>query len=118
MNIPAGPPSPADDPHIEDRIDLTEYLAPHPDRSFLIRVEGESMIDLGIFPNDLLVVEREVEAKNGDVVVALISGEFTVKQFRRSRGSLCLVPANNNCPAFREQDFSIWGVVRFALHKL
>ena len=118
MKIPTGPLAPAEDSYIEDRIDLSMYLAPNHDRTFLIRVDGESLIGLGVFPNDLLVVERGAEAKNGDVVVAMVAGQFTVKQFRCREGNLSLVPTNKTLPEFREQDFSIWGVVRFALHKL
>jgi len=116
MKIPAGPPALAED-YIEDRIDLSDYLAPHPDTSFLIRVEGESMVDAGIHPGDLLVVERGPEAKNGDIVIAQVGEQFTVKQFRRHRGNLWLVPANKDClPTL--QDFSVWGVVRYSIHKL
>lgn len=116
MAISAGPPTPAED-YIEDRIDLAEYLTPHPETSFLIRVEGESMLDAGIRPGDLLVVERSPEARNGDIVIALVAGQFTVKQFKSFRGSLSLVPANKLCPDPPHQEFAIWGVVRFVVHK-
>jgi DNA polymerase V len=117
MSVPAGPPSPAED-YVEDRLDLAEYLTPHPETSFLIRVEGESMIDAGINHGDLLVVERGKEARNGDVVIALIADQFTVKRFRRYRGNLWLVPANKDYPQPKLQDFTVWGIVRYAIHKL
>lgn len=117
MKIPAGPPTPAED-YIEDRIDLSAYLTPRPDTSFLIRVEGESMVEAGIHPGDLLVVERGVDAKNGDVVIAQVGEQFTVKRFRRYRGNLWLIPANKDFPAPKLEDFSVWGVVRYAIHKL
>lgn len=117
MKVSAGPPSPAED-YIEDRIDLSEYLTPHPDDSFLIRVEGESMLDAGIHPGDLLVVERSLEANNGDVVVAMIRGQFTVKRFHREYDHLWLLPANKQYPKPRQQDFSIWGVVKYVIHRL
>jgi DNA polymerase V len=116
MKIAAGPPSPNED-SIEDRIDLTEYLIPRPEKSFLIRVEGESMIDAGVFPDDLLVVERADEAQNGDVVVALIGGRFTVKRFQRHGDRLRLVSANKERPESRHEDFSVWGIVRYCIHK-
>lgn len=117
MKIPAGAPAPPED-YIEDRIDLSAYLTPHPDTSFLIRVEGESMIEAGIHPGDLLVVERGTEAKSGDVVIAQIGDQFTVKRFRRYRGNLWLVPANKDFPAPKLEDFSVWGVVRYSIHSL
>lgn len=116
MKVPAGPSASAED-YIEDRIDLSEYLAPRPERSFLIRVEGNSMVDAGIYPGDLLIVERESEASNGDVVIALIGGQFTVKLFRRHKGSLSLVQANKSLPDQPQQAFSVWGVVRYSIHK-
>jgi DNA polymerase V len=117
MKIPAGPPATAED-YIEDRIDLTEYLTPHPETSFLVKVDGESMIEAGINHGDLLVVERDVEAKNGDVVVALIAGQFTVKRFRRYGGNLWLVPANKDYSEPKNEDFSVWGIVKYSIHKL
>jgi DNA polymerase V len=117
MTIAAGPPSPVED-HVEDHIDLALHLIPHPERSFLVRVKGDSMIDVGINDGDLLVVEREAEARNGDIVVAVVAGQFTVKRFCRSRGLLTLVPASPTCPAMPRQDFSIWGIARYSIHKL
>lgn len=117
MKIPAGPPAPSEG-YIEDRIDLGEYLAPHPNDTFLVRVEGDSMIDLGIHPDDLLVVERSREAKNGDVVIASVNGEFTVKQFRRHSGNLWLVSANKNHPTPKQQDFEVRGIVRYSIHRV
>lgn len=117
MNIPAGPPTPAE--HlIEDKIDLSAYLAPHPDTSFLIRVEGESMLEAGIHPGDLLVVERTLEPHNGDVVIAQVGDCFTVKRLRRARGNLWLVSANKDYPDPLQDDFTVWGVVRYSIHKV
>lgn len=117
MTIAAGPPTPVED-HIEEHIDLARHLIPHPNRSFLVRVQGDSMVDAGINDGDLLVVEREIEAKNGDIVVAVVAGQFTVKRFQRSHGSLSLVSANKNAPNIPHVDFSVWGVARYSIHKL
>lgn len=117
MTIPAGPPTIAEN-QIDEHIDLAQYLTPRPERSFLVRVEGDSMIDAGINHGDLLVVERQVEARNGDIVVAVIAGQFTVKTFRRSHGRLVLVAANKDNPEPLRQEFSVWGVARYAIHKL
>lgn len=76
------------------------------------------MVDAGINSGDLLVVERGKEAQNGDVVVARVSGQFTVKRFRRQHGALSLVPANPAYPIPPPEDFSVWGVVKYSIHKL
>jgi DNA polymerase V len=117
MKIPAGPPAPAEDEYVEDRIDLSEYLTPRPDNSFLVRVEGDSMIEAGIRPGDLLVVERAPEAQSGDIVIAVVGGQFTVKRLHKHQGTLHLVGANNTFPEPAQEEFSVWGIVKFAVHK-
>jgi len=77
--ISAGFPSPADD-YVERSLDLNELCVQHPAATFFLRVQGDSMIDAGIFPDDVLVVDRALEAKQGDIVVAALHGELTVKQ--------------------------------------
>lgn len=110
--VSAGFPSPAQD-FIEKTLDLNELCIQHPAATFFVRVEGESMRDAGIFPNDVLVVDRSVTAVHGDIVIASLQGEMTVKE-------LCLRPylalrAHN--PAYPElhivnpDDFEVFGVV-------
>lgn len=77
--ISAGFPSPADD-YIERTLDLNELCIQHPSATFFLRVQGESMIDAGILPDDVLVVDRSLQARCGDIVVAALHGELTVKQ--------------------------------------
>src|SRR5512135_3489547 len=77
--VPAGVPSPADD-FVERRLSLDEHLIQHRESTFFMRVAGHSMRDLGIFDGDLLIVDRSIAAVHGCVVVAVIDGEFTVKQ--------------------------------------
>ncbi len=119
--IQAGFPSPADDEVPFEPYDLGAKLIPNPAATFFIRVTGESMRDAGIFPDDVLIVDRSLEAQNGDVVVAAINGEFTVKRLYRSARKVELRPEN---PKFRpiviadDTDFIIWGVVKTVIHNL
>jgi len=77
--VAAGYPSPAED-HVEDTLDLNEYMVQHPDSTFMLRVEGESMKNAGIMPNDILVVDRSLKAAHKKIVIAAIDGELTVKR--------------------------------------
>ncbi|MCF7920213.1 MAG: translesion error-prone DNA polymerase V autoproteolytic subunit [Candidatus Cloacimonetes bacterium] len=119
-NIAAGFPSPAQD-YIEKSIDLNEQLISHPAATFFVRVEGDSMNGSGIFDNDVLIVDRALEAVDGCVIVAVLNSEFTVKRLRIRKDCWSLLPSN---PAFPEiiitedTDFSVWGVVTYCLHKL
>jgi DNA polymerase V len=116
--ISAGFPSPADD-FLETKIDLNEHLIKHPAATFLLRVEGESMSGAGIQSGDLLVVDRSLEVKDGGIVVAVVDGEFTVKQVKKQKGKLFLLPAN---PVYKpveiteEMAFEVWGVVTNVIH--
>ena len=118
--ISAGFPSPADD-YIENRIDLNEYLVQHKEATFFLRVQGDSMTGLGILNNDLLVVDRSLPVEDGKIVIAAVGGEFTVKQLVHSQKGCILKAAN---PAYQdiivdsENDLEVWGVVRWAIHKL
>lgn len=139
--VPAGFPSPADD-YIESRISLDEHLVRHREATFFLRVEGDSMRDLGILDGDLLVVDRALAPVDGCVVIAVIDGEFTVKQFSRrsaphaagsgapapgwrgagdTGGGIVLKAAN---PAYPDieitsgRELVLWGVVRWAIHRV
>lgn len=117
--VQAGFPSPADD-YIENRLDLNQLVVKHPEATFYVRVEGESMSDANIHSGDILVVDRSATASNGKIVIAVINGEFTVKRFCLRSDGAYLVPENPRFPAFKiEQDaeFQIWGVVTYVIHK-
>ncbi len=77
--VKAGFPSPASD-YVQNRIDLNTLLIRHPATTYLVEVEGDSMIDIGIYPNDILIVDRSLTACHKDVVIALIDEGFTAKQ--------------------------------------
>jgi len=118
--IAAGFPSPADD-YIESRIDLNEYLVQHKEATFFLRVQGNSMTELGILNNDLLVVDRSLPVEDGNIVIAAIGGEFTVKQLVYSQKGCMLKAANpthQDIIINSEDDLEVWGVVRWAIHKL
>lgn len=118
--IPAGFPSPADD-HVEDRIDLNEELIRNPPATFMIRVEGNSMIDANIFAGDILIVDRSIEARDSHVIVAVVDGKFTVKRLSMKRGKVRLLPENPD-PAYPPIEFKdgqelvVWGVVTNVIH--
>ncbi len=118
--VAAGFPSPADD-HIEQRLDLNEYMIQHDAATYFVRVKGDSMIDAGIRDNDVLVVDRSVTARVGCIVVAVVNGELTVKTLGRSKsGQPRLVPANANYTAIEIKDgmsFEVWGVVTGSVRK-
>ncbi|BCK87009.1 LexA repressor [Sideroxyarcus emersonii] len=118
--VPAGFPSPADD-YVERRLSLDEHLIQHRESTFFMRVAGHSMRDLGIFDGDLLVVDRSVPAAHGCVVVAVIDGEFTVKQLLHTPQGKVLRAAHPDYPdvaVTAEYDFSIWGVVQWNVHRV
>jgi DNA polymerase V len=118
--VPAGFPSPADD-YIEGRLSLDEHLIQHKESTFFMRVAGDSMMGLGIFDGDLLVVDRAVPAAHGCVVIAVVDGEFTVKQLINTATGQVLRAAHPSYPDVvikPEQDLSIWGVVQWNVHKV
>lgn len=111
--VPAGFASTADD-HVDKKLDLNELLITHPAATFFVRVSGDSMKDAGIFSKDLLIVDKALTARSGNIVVALYQGEFTVKKLQKEKDSILLVPANPNYPTIcvrQGDDFQIWGVV-------
>lgn len=113
VSVACGFPSPAED-HLEKALDLNELHGIGRTEIFLLRSAGESMIGRGIYPNDILVVNRALEPKNGCIVVACVNGESTLKTFIR-RGNRITLQAEN--PAFpnidvpEQADFFVWGVV-------
>lgn len=121
-SVKAGFPSPAQD-YLAGEIDLNDILVRHPEATFYVRVSGDSMRDAAILDGDLAVVDREVEPKDGDFVIAFIDGEPTIKQFRidKSGKSGWLQPWNDNYPPIPitgDDDFRIWGVVTHVVHAL
>ncbi|MBF0105068.1 MAG: LexA family transcriptional regulator [Deltaproteobacteria bacterium] len=110
-SIQAGFPTPAEEA-ILDTISLDEYLIRNPQSSFLLRVFGDSMIDEGIRPDDLVIVERGRSPKNGDIVLAQIDDAWTLKFYENRGGQVRLVPGNRNYPVLVPQhELKVAGVV-------
>ncbi|MDR3548677.1 MAG: LexA family transcriptional regulator [Candidatus Pacebacteria bacterium] len=110
-HIRAGFAAPAED-EIADLISVGEYLIPHPNRSYLLQVEGDSMIDAGIQEGDMVIFERTKDAKPGDIVVALTENGYTLKYLRKRGGQLYLEAANEAYPEIHPIEGEIVGVVK------
>lgn len=118
--IPAGFPSPAED-FLDKELDLNDYLIGNKASTFLVKVEGNSMENAGIFDGDIIIVDRSLEPENGKVVLGVLNGEFTVKRISIQHNKLQLLPENSKYQPIEiteEMNFKIWGVVTFSLHKL
>lgn len=111
--VAAGYPSPADE-HIDDTLDLNDYMVQRPDSTFMLKVEGMSMRDAGILPDDILVVDRSIKANHNKIVIAAIDGELTVKRLFHRGGLIKLLPENPDYAEIElenESELVIWGVV-------
>lgn len=114
--VSAGFPSPAEE-HVEKRLDPSEFLIDQKDATFFVTIQGLSMMDVGLLPGDKAVIDRSKLASIGDIVLAVIDGEFTIKTLARKKdGSPRLLPANStgafNPIEIKEgMNFEIWGVV-------
>jgi DNA polymerase V len=117
--VAAGFPSPADD-YVQNRLSLDEHLIQHKEATFFVRAKGNSMVGAGIFDGDLLVVDRSLSPTSGDIVIAIVDGDLTVKRFTKRGGKITLRPEN---PRFKEMEFKdgqeleVWGVVTSAVKK-
>jgi DNA polymerase V len=119
--VRAGFPSPAQD-YTTDAIDLNKELVRHPSSTFYARCVGDSMKDSGIDDGDLLVIDKSLEPAEGDIVVAYIDGEFTLKRIHidTTHNFLMLMPSNPNYQPIKvteENHFIIWGIVTYNIKK-
>lgn len=111
--ISAGFPSPAAD-YAEDGLDLNEYLVRNKPASFMFTVKGDSMINAGIVEGDKVIVDRSINAKSKDIVVAVVNGEYTIKRLYKTSSKVELRPENPGYQpiVFKEgSELEIWGVV-------
>ena len=116
----AGFPSPADD-FMDLSLDLNKELIKNPSATFYARVSGESMKDDGIYDGDLLVIDKSVEPYDGALAVCYVDGDFTLKRFKNMGDYALLVPANPKYQPIRvdeDNDFQIWGIVRYVIKKV
>ena len=95
QSVPAGFPSPADD-FLEFDLSLDKKLIKHPSATFFVRVSGNSMVNAKIFDGSILLVDRAEEIKNGDIVLVVIDGDFTVKRYKKLGENIFLYPENKN----------------------
>lgn len=118
--IPAGFPSPAQD-YLEGSIDLNQHLIQHPASTFFLRVDGYSMVGAGIHPDDILIVDRSLDATSNRIIVAIYDGELTVKRLRIEGDQYYLCPENPEFPVIQvstDLDFLVWGVVTYVIRKV
>lgn len=114
--VRAGFPSPAQD-YLDRSLDLNKELIKHPAATFYAKVAGDSMIGAGITEGDIIVIDRSLEPRQNDIVVAYINGEFSMKYLdlsEKDNGRIWLRPSNPNYPSFEitlDDEFTVWGVV-------
>lgn len=120
VSVPAGFPSPAQDYYDSD-LSLDEHLIEDREATFVVRVSGHSMIEAGIFDGDELVVDRSKVPRDGDVVVAVLDGELTVKRLRVTPSGVVLQADNSEHPDVlvpELSELSIFGCATWTLHRL
>ena len=104
--------------HLDRPLDFNELLVANPDATFVVRVEGFSMIGAGIFPGDLAVVDRSLAPSDNAIVLALLDGEFTIKRYRRNGHLVWLQPENPDFHAVQiteHMECEMWGVIRHSI---
>ena len=117
--ISAGFPSPAED-FTELSISLDKYLIQNPAATFMAYANGNSMVQAGIHHGDILIIDRSINARDGDIIIAVLHGEFTVKQLSIVKGIFFLIPKNPRYSPVEisgDIDFEIWGVVIYSIRK-
>lgn len=121
ISLKAGFPVPLDNDESSQNIGLLKMLCPNPEASYLIRVDGNSMIDADIYSGDIVIVDKSNrDPDESQVAVCELNGEYTLKRFVRKDGERWLVPANPDYPEIKvseDDDFSIWGTVTYIIHK-
>lgn len=117
--LQAGFPSPADD-YIEKNLDLNTHLISHPSSTFFAHVTGDSMIDACIHHNDLVIVDKSIEAVSGKIVIAVVDGEFTIKRLKiNAKKELYLNAENKDYSSIKLTENSyIWGVVTTVIRQI
>ena len=104
-----------------ETFDLIDRLIQNSTATFLVRVQGESMTGAGIFPDDILMVDKNAEPTHENIVLAVVDGEFSVKRLLRKGDKIELAAENPSCPSISirdESDFNVWGVVKQVIHQV
>ncbi|MDH3977759.1 MAG: transcriptional repressor LexA [Gammaproteobacteria bacterium] len=116
-HVEAGFPSPAEE-ELVDNISFDEFLIDNREATYILKVKGDSMIDAGICPGDMVIVERVAEPKVGDIVIARIDGAWTMKFFKKRGGQVYLEPANKKYkPMVPTEELEIHSVVKGVVRK-
>ena len=115
--VGAGFPSPATD-YIEDDVDLNTHLIKNAPATLIIRVQGKSMTNVGIYDGDLLIVDRSINPKNSSTVIANVNEELVVKTFIKGKNNNYLASGPNKIELSENPNVIIWGVVTYVIHKL
>ena len=115
--VGAGFPSPATD-YIEDDVDLNTHLIKNAPATFIIRVQGKSMTNVGIYDGDLLIVDRSINPKNSSTVIANVNEELVVKTFIKGKNNNYLASGPDKIELSENPNVIIWGVVTYVIHKL
>ena len=115
--VEAGFPSPAEE-ELADNLSLNDLLIQNPEATFLLKVSGDSMSEAGIFPGDMVLVDKGAQAKNGDIVIAEVDGEWTMKYLKKQGENVVLMPANPKYQPIRpKKELKIAGVVMAVVRK-
>ena len=121
ITVAAGFPSPAEN-YIEEYLDIGKYLVNNIESTFFVRVSGDSMINVGIYNNDIMVVDKSLTPKNQSIVVASLNGELVVKKFLKDKQGKCYLKSENeNYPKIildSKVETTIWGVATYVIHNL
>ncbi len=115
--VMAGFPSPAEEELI-DTLSLDEFLIRNRQATFMLKVSGDSMREAGIIPGDLVIVDRGLAPKNGDIVIAEVDGDWTMKYLKKSGSDIWLMPANHKYkPIKPKKELRVAGVVTAVIRK-
>ena len=115
--VEAGFPSPAEE-ELADTMSLDDFLIQNPQATFLLKVSGDSMSGAGILPGDMVIVDKGQTPKSGDIVIAEVDGEWTMKYLRKRGSDVALIPANPKYkPIKPERELKIAGVVTAVVRK-
>ncbi len=121
LNVVAGFPVPLDNDEKAESIELLRMLCPYPESSYLIRVDGNSLIDAGIYSGDIVIVDKSRRNPSPDeIAVCVLNGEYVIKRFVMRDGTGYLVPANPDyleTMLTDEDSFCVWGTVTYVIHK-
>ena len=121
LKVVAGFPIPLNNDEMAQDVELLRLLCPNPDSSYLIRVQGDSMVDAGIHSDDILVVDKSLRnPTESQVALCELNGEYTIKHVVSREGRGWLMPANPAYPPIEvtaADDFSVWGTVTYIIHR-